>query len=69
VAAAISATTLGSLWKGLKIHRLAASLSLVSALLALGLSCLAAFAGGKIRHSEFRSGPPPAWAYTSPKPD
>ena len=24
-----------------------------------------AFVGGKIRHSEFRDGPPPAWAHTS----
>jgi len=68
-AAAISAAALVSLWKGLKIHRLAACLSLASALLALGLSCLAAFAGGRIRHSEFRNGPPPAWADTSPEPD
>jgi len=30
----------------------------------LGLGGLAAFAGGKIRHSEFRNGPPPAWADT-----
>ena len=63
-AAAISAAALGSLRKGPRIHRLAAGLSLASALLALGLGGLAAFAGGKIRHSEFRNGPPPAWADT-----
>ena len=28
-----------------------------------------AFVGGKIRHPEFRQGPPPAWAHTTPAED
>jgi hypothetical protein len=68
-AAAFSAAGLGTLWKRPRLYRLAAGLSLASALLALGLGGVAAFAGGKIRHSEFRSDPPPAWADTSAEMD
>ncbi len=64
-AALFSALGLFALWKRLRFNRLAAGVSLAFAFLALCLGAFAAFAGGKIRHSEFRSGPPPAWADTS----
>jgi hypothetical protein len=60
-----SALGLVALAKRPRLSRLAAGLGIVSALVALGLGAFAAFAGGKIRHSEFRSGPPPPWADTS----
>jgi hypothetical protein len=61
----LSAGGLVAAWKRLRFSRLAAGLSIASAVLALFLGAFAAFAGGRIRHSEFRSGPPPAWADTS----
>jgi hypothetical protein len=63
--AAFSTGGLVAAWKRPRFSRLAAGLSVASAFLALSLGAFAAFAGGKIRHSEFRSGPPPAWADTS----
>lgn len=54
-----------SLWKAPRFIRLTHGLSLVFALVALGLGACAAFAGGRIRHSEFREGLPPKWANTA----
>ncbi|HEY1764637.1 MAG TPA: hypothetical protein VGF85_06915 [Opitutaceae bacterium] len=64
-AALFAACGLYSLWKLPRLNRLTHSLSLVFALIALGFGAVAAFAGGRIRHSEFRNGPPPQWADTS----
>lgn len=67
--AALSAGALAALWKRPRAYPAAVCLCFVSALVALGLGGLAGFAGGKIRHSEFRDSPPPAWADTTPPPD
>ena len=67
-AAAAAAALLG-LWKFPRLHRGALVLTLVGALAALGLGGFLAFVGGKIRHSEVRPGPPPAWAHTAPDDD
>jgi uncharacterized membrane protein len=64
-AALFAAFGLWSLWRLPRFNRLAHALSVLSALVALGLGAMAAFAGGRIRHSEFRNGPPPKWADTS----
>jgi hypothetical protein len=63
-AAAAAAALLG-LWKFPRLHCVALVLTLAGALAALGLGGFLAFVGGKIRHSEFRHGPPPAWAETA----
>jgi hypothetical protein len=63
--AALAAAALVGHWKSPRLHRIALPLTLVAAVAALGLSGFLAFVGGKIRHSEFRSGPPPAWADTA----
>jgi hypothetical protein len=63
--AALAAAALVGLWKIPRLQRIALPLTLVAALTALGLSGFLAFVGGKIRHSEFRHGPPPAWAETA----
>jgi hypothetical protein len=67
--AAFAALTLAGLWKLPRLHRAALALTLVTALAALGLGGFLAFVGGKIRHSEFRHGAPPAWAHTAPEED
>jgi hypothetical protein len=67
--AALAAATLAGQWKVPRLHRIALPLTLTAAVLALGLSGFLAFVGGKIRHSEFRSGPPPAWADTAADQD
>jgi hypothetical protein len=67
--AALAALTLIGLWKFPRLHRVALVLTLVGALTALGLGGFLAFAGGKVRHSEFLHGPPPAWAHTAPDED
>ena len=46
-------------------RRLSLTLALASAVAALVGGSLLAFAGGKIRHDEFRDHPPPPWADTS----
>ncbi|HUJ44471.1 MAG TPA: hypothetical protein VLW52_12785 [Opitutaceae bacterium] len=69
VAAALSAAALAGLWKFPRLHRPALTLSIVAALVALGLGGFLSFVGGKIRHSEFRQGDPPAWAHTTAAPD
>lgn len=63
--AALAAATLLGHWKSPRLHRVALPLVLVAALVALSLSGFLAFVGGKIRHSEFRNGPPPVWADTA----
>jgi hypothetical protein len=61
-AAACAAATLFGLWVFLPLHRAAVSLTLAMVLAALATGGFLAFVGGKIRHPEFRHGPPPAWA-------
>ena len=63
--AALAAAALVGHWKSPRLHRIARPLTLVAAVAALGLSGFLAFVGGKIRHSEFRNGPPPVWADTA----
>lgn len=67
--AACAAAALLGLWKFPRLHRATLILTLVTALAALGLGGFLAFVGGKIRHSEFRHGPPPAWAHTAADED
>ena len=67
--AALAAATLLGHWKSPRVHRIALPLTLTAAVVALGLSGFLAFVGGKIRHSEFRGGPPPAWANTAADQD
>ncbi len=69
LAAVLAATALIGLWKSPRVHRWALPLTAVVAVVALGLGGFLAFVGGKIRHSEFRHGPPPAWAHTAPDED
>ena len=68
-AAALAAAALIGLLKFPRLHRPALVLTMVTALTALGLGGFLAFVGGKIRHNEFRHGPPPAWAHTAPDED
>ncbi len=67
--ALLSAAGLGCLWKAPRRYPVLASAAVASAVASLTLSGLCGFAAGKIRHSEFRSGPPPAWADTSSDED
>jgi uncharacterized membrane protein len=69
VAAALTAVALVGLWKFPRVHRWALPLTAVIAFLTLGLGGFLGFVGGKIRHSEFRHGLPPAWANTTPDED
>lgn len=69
VAAAFSAAALVAVWKYPRWQRLALILTVVAALAAVSLGGFLAFVGGKIRHAEFRSAPPPAWAHTAPDED
>ena len=65
LAAALAAAALAGLWKFPRLHRWALPLTAVGAVVALGLGGFLAFVGGKIRHAEFRHGPPPSWANTA----
>ena len=67
--AALAGATLLGQWKIPRLHRAALVLTLVATLVALGLGGFLAYAGGKVRHSEFRHAPPPAWAHTTPDED
>ncbi len=69
VTAALSAGALASLWRYPRIQRWTLALTAIGAAVALCLGGFLAFAGGKVRHSEFRHGPPPAWAHTTPDED
>ncbi|QYM79655.1 hypothetical protein K0B96_03280 [Horticoccus luteus] len=64
-AAAVALLALLALWKAPRFQRAALILTALVALGGLGLGGLVGYAGGKIRHSEFRSQPPPAWANTA----
>jgi len=64
-AAVLTATVLG---RRPGRYRSLFSLTLAAALVALAGGALMGFVGGKIRHSEFRDHPPPAWANTSDNP-
>jgi hypothetical protein len=66
---AFAAAALIGLWRFPRLHRLALVLTTIAAVLALGLGGVLAFVGGKIRHAEFRHGPPPAWAHTAADED
>jgi len=66
VAAVLAAAALVGLWKFPRLLRWALPLAAAAAVIALGLGGFLAFVGGKIRHSEFRHGPPPPWADTAP---
>ena len=57
--AALAAAALFCLWRVPRWQRLSLVLTLAATLVALGLGGFLAFVGGKIRHSEFRDGPPP----------
>ena len=63
-AALLAALALVAAWKNHRLRRLATLATAIVALAGLGCGSLVAFVGGKIRHSEFRDQPPPAWANT-----
>jgi len=65
VTAALAAASVAGFAGVPRVRGLLASFTLLAAVIALVLGGFAAYAGGKIRHSEFRSAPPPAWADTS----
>jgi len=69
VAAVLAAVTLVGLWKYPRWHRPALVCTIIAAVAAIGLGGFLAFAGGKVRHSEFRHAPPPVWAHTAPDTD
>ena len=57
--AALAAGALFCLWRAPRWQRLSLALTLAATVVALSLGGFLAFVGGKIRHSEFRDGPPP----------
>jgi len=57
--AALAAGTLLGFWRKSPWQRFSLVLTLAATLVALGLGGFLSFVGGKIRHSEFRDGPPP----------
>jgi len=69
VTAALAAGALAGLWKYPGLHRWALRATFLGTVVALGLGGFLAFAGGKVRHTEFRHGAPPAWAHTTPDED
>jgi hypothetical protein len=69
IAAVFAAATLVALWKYPRWLRPALILTVVAAVVAVSLGGFLAFVGGKVRHSEFRQSPPPAWAHTTPDED
>lgn len=64
-AAVVAFLALLVLWRAPRFQRTALILTALVALGGLGLGALVGYAGGKVRHSEFRSQPPPAWANTA----
>ena len=58
-AAASAVGALFCLWRVPRWQQLSPVLTLTDTLAAIGLGGFLAFVGGKIRHSEFRDGPPP----------
>ncbi len=69
VAAVLAAAALAGLWRYPRLLRWALPLTAVATAVGLGFGGFLAFVGGKVRHSEFRDGPPPAWAHTTPDED
>jgi glucan phosphoethanolaminetransferase (alkaline phosphatase superfamily) len=69
IAAAFASAALVALWKYPRVLHPALILTVLAALTAVSLGGFLAFAGGKIRHAEFRHAPPPAWAHTAPDQD
>jgi len=67
--ASLAAVALAGLWKFPRWHRPALVCTIAAAVAAIGLGGFLAFSGGKVRHSEFRHGSPPAWAHTAPDED
>jgi hypothetical protein len=57
--AALAAGALLCLWRVPRWQRLSLALTLAATLAAMSLGGFLSFVGGKIRHSEFRDGPPP----------
>ncbi len=60
ITGALALVTLIVKWKLPKFERWLTALVLVGALVSLGFGCWIAHAGGQIRHTEFRTGKPPA---------
>lgn len=58
--AALAAATLVSLWKFPKAATKLAIVTLLAAVVCVGVGGWIGHAGGQVRHSEFRDGPPPA---------
>ena len=65
----LAAAALLVIWKFPRFLRVSVVLTAIVAFAGLGLGSFVGFVGGKIRHSEFRSAPPPSWADTSPQED
>ena len=59
IVAALAAGALLSLWRWPRGERWLLGTTLVATVIALALAGFLAFVGGKVRHSEFRDGPPP----------
>ncbi len=67
--AGVAALALVAQWRFPRVHRWTLPATAVLAAVTFALGGLLAYAGGKIRHAEFRSHAPPAWANTSPDDD
>jgi hypothetical protein len=59
ITAILAVATAISLWKFPKIAQILVVATLLSAILAYGIGAWISHAGGQVRHSEFRNGPPP----------
>jgi hypothetical protein len=59
VVAALAVATILVPWKFPKTNNALVAITLVATLVALGLGGWIGHAGGQVRHSEFREGPPP----------
>lgn len=68
-AAVLAAVALLAAWRFDRYRRLAVILTAIVSLAGFGFGGFVGFVGGKIRHSEFRSDPPPAWANTQSDQD
>jgi len=64
-AAAIAGAAELCLWKQSRFQRPVKTLAMAAAIAAVSGGSFLAFVGGKIRHPEFRDGPPPGWADTA----
>ena len=59
VTAAVAAAALVATWKSLRADRMLTLLVLLAAMVSLAVGGWISHAGGQVRHSEFREGPPP----------